>query len=138
MTTPPGLEWLTVGATVAYVHNRRDSMIYEAVVQKVGKRDVVVTVNDREEKFNINKTTEIDGTRWLDRWISGTWGYSTSLGPLDSDHARKLREGKTRTEAITRAHSLADDFTRRRDVDTAKKLRDALDVFLELHDTEKD
>lgn len=131
MTTTPGLEWLTVGATVAYIHGDN---VQVATVDKIGKRDVVVTVNGREQKFNINKPSARGTATWLYRSGARTWDRGNELAPLDDPIVVEMQKQQERDGARGQVRRWADEFQVRRDVDTAKKLRDAIDVFLELHE----
>ncbi|WP_029923918.1 hypothetical protein [Nocardia otitidiscaviarum] len=139
MTEPTGLEWLAEGATAAYiyggVHNQRVS---DAVVQKIGKRDVVVVVNGRTEKFNINRTWRRGEWTQLRRSGNSTWDAGVELAAADDPAVAELRTRQTRDDAASDVVAAADRFRSSRDVENAKKLRAAIDAFLDLHDRDDD
>ncbi len=133
MAESAGLEWLTVGATVALVrsHHATPDSIAEALVQKVGKRDVVVDAAGRIEKFNLGRTWSYDDAVWLTR-REGSWGGSTDLGPLDSPRAKKVRSAQTLANAVFEVRAAADKFAARSEPESARELRSAVDAYLEL------
>ncbi|MEU7631658.1 hypothetical protein AB0C34_16965 [Nocardia sp. NPDC049220] len=139
MTETPGLEWLTVGATVAHIFGRyRDESVSEAMVTKIGKRDVVITVEGRTEKFNIGHTKKIGDNTWLRRSVASSSDRVVYLAPLGDPRVASYRQQQARNESTKRVRHYADKFQNRRDVDTAKKLRAAVDTYLALLDTDKD
>lgn len=130
---PTGLEWLTVGATVAYVSKGRLSQsVREAVVDRIGKRDVVVLVDGGEERFNINRTRVHGDTVWLHEYGDGLSGRSWDLAPLDHPEVLVIKAAQKRHAVATSVEYAADVFQRRRDIESAKALRDAVDAFLTL------
>ncbi|MEV2222773.1 hypothetical protein AB0E01_23185 [Nocardia vinacea] len=133
--TKTGLEWLIVGATVAYVTGGyTQENVIQAAVDKIGKRDVVVTVDGRTETFNINKTSLRSGPNtWLRRSGSSQWDRGTQLAPLDDPQVVKIQARQVRADATSKVWRYADEFQSTRDVATARKLRDAIDVYLNLH-----
>lgn len=137
MTDTTGLEWLQVGAKVAYIHGGyHHDAVTEATVEKIGKRDVVVTVSGRSEKFNITHTATYrgdEGTTWLRRRGTSTWDRGTELGPLDHPRVAAINARQERDNAVSEVRRWADEFQSRRDVATAKELRAAVDAFLKLH-----
>ncbi|WP_109527198.1 MULTISPECIES: hypothetical protein [Nocardia] len=136
MTDTPGLEWLTMGAEVAHAFRHHGTgRIKTAVVDKIGKRDVVVTVGGRVEKFNIGRTCERDGVRWLER-SEGTWNGWTELGPLDSPWAAEMFQAQRVENAAYLVQKASDGFASKRDVESARALRSAVDVFLKLAEPE--
>lgn len=132
MTHPTDLAWLTVDATVAYVANRRlqSSRVFPAHVDKIGKRDVNVTVNGRTEKFNINHVNE-DG--WLYR--RADWEPSTYLAPLNDPAVAAIGAQQVVERAAERVVKAAAAFSETRDAATAHQLRDTIDEFLTRTDT---
>jgi hypothetical protein len=135
MTDTPGLEWLTVGATVAYISGgHRSERVTEATVDKIGKRDVVVTVDGRTEKFNIGRTMAVGDVRWLRRSGTGSWDRGVDLAPLDDPKVAEYRAAQKLSDAVYQVRHWSDQFSKARDVDTARKLRAAVDAFLKLHE----
>ncbi|WP_068059227.1 hypothetical protein [Nocardia xishanensis] len=139
MTITPGLEWLTMGAKVAYITSFGYSgkLVAEATVDKVGKRDVLVIVHGRDEKFNINRTTQLHGATWLRR-DSGAWSRSDYLAPHDDPTVEKYREEARRQAVEGAARDAADRFQSSPSPDAARALQAAVSRYLELNDTEQD
>lgn len=136
MTESTGLEWLTVGAEVAHTFRHHSGgRINTAVVDKIGKRDVVVTVGGRVETFNIGRTRECDGVLWLER-SEGTWNGRTELGPLDSPRAAEMLRAQRVENAAYLVEKASDEFASKRDVESAKALRSAVNAFLKLAEPE--
>ncbi|MBF6358119.1 hypothetical protein IU449_26850 [Nocardia higoensis] len=133
MTEKTGLEWLTVGATVAYICNSRlSSRVREAVVDRIGKRDVVVLVDGDEGRFNITRTRARGETAWLHEYGDGLSGRSWDLAPLDHPEVLVIKAAQKRRAVTTSVGHAADKFKNRGDVESAKALRDAVDAFLKL------
>lgn len=130
------LEWLTAGAEVAYVED--DGRIQPATVDRVGKRDAVINVGGRTERFNITKTTTQEGIAWLRRREPGPWSASTYLGPWDCPRSDRIRETQARIDSLDKARVWADTFIRHRDVESARELQAAVARFIDLHDTEQE
>lgn len=132
-TAPTGLEWLTVGATAAFIYGGyRNEHVQEGVVDRIGKRDVVVIVAGREEKFNITRTDRHGDTLWLHRYGNSTWDRGMDLAPADHPEVLAIRAARARDAAAYEVSLAADVFQRRKDAATARLLRDAVDAFLKL------
>lgn len=135
MSDTTGLEWLTVGATVAYIAGaNRSETVSRAIVDKIGKRDVRVIVNGRDETFNITKTWEHDGVLWLRRSGNSAWDRGTELAPWDHPQVVKYRAAQAIDHAVYQVRKWSDEFSKSRDVETAQELRTAVDAFLKLHE----
>lgn len=137
MTEKTGLEWLTVGATVAYIcGGHRNEDVQEGVVDRIGKRDVVVTVDGREEKFNITRTDRHGDRLWLHRNGNGSWDRGVDLAPADAPKVLAIKAARVRDTAVYEVSIAADVFQRRRDAKTARLLRDAVDAYLKLAESD--
>jgi hypothetical protein len=133
MSDSSGLEWLTVGASVAYISGGfRNERVSEALVDKIGKRDVVVTVDGRTEKFNTGRTMTVGDVRWLRRSGNSTWDRGVELAPLDDPKVAEYRAAQKLSDAVYQVRKWSDEFSKSRDVDTARELRTAVDAFLKL------
>lgn len=128
------LDWLTTGETVAYIAGGRYESVSEAMVDKVGKRDVVVTVNGREQKFNIKFTTVRGRSEWLHRRGSSTWDRGTYLAPLDDPAVIEIRAQAQRDSARSDVRRWADEFQKAPGVESARKLQAAVGLYLKLHE----
>lgn len=135
MTTTPGLDWLRVGETVAYItggRGRANDHAYPAHVDKIGKRDVFVTTSGRTEKFNINHTTESNSeSAWLYRH-GGTWEPSTYLAPGDDPAVIEIGKRQKRERIVARVLGTAEEFGESPDRASALRLRDTIDAYLDL------
>lgn len=138
-----GLSWLTVGAIVAYISGRHgEQTVSEALVEKVGKRDVIATVNGHSQKFNINHTRShviaggdrVDPVKWLHRASESRWNPGVDLAPWEHPAVVALRDVERRIDSRVDVCHWADEFRRFPDVETARKLRDAVDLYLKLHE----
>ncbi len=134
--SPNPLGWLQVGAKVAYISGQsRSETVTDGVVEKIGKRDVVVTVDGRIEKFNIGRTSlRSDDVTWLHRSGSSSYSAGVDLAPLDHPLVAKYRARQQLDKGTKLVRRWADEFQSARDVETARKLRDAIDVYLKLHE----
>ncbi|MBF6215642.1 hypothetical protein IU436_27500 [Nocardia farcinica] len=130
---PAGLEWLAVGATVAFIYGgHHDERVREGVVDRIGKRDVVVTVEGRAEKFNITRTSRRGDVLWLRRYGNGTWDRGVDLAPADHPEVLAIKAARARDAAAYEVSIAADVFQRRKDPATARLLRDAVDASMKL------
>ncbi|WP_280470666.1 hypothetical protein [Nocardia farcinica] len=130
---PAGLEWLAVGATVAFIYGgHHDERVREGVVDRIGKRDVVVTIEGREEKFNITHASRCGDTLWLHRRGRSSWDRGVYLAPADHPEVLAIQAARVRDDAAYEVSLAAEVFQRRRDAATAQILRDAVDAFLKL------
>jgi hypothetical protein len=134
MTVGTGLDWLKVGETVAYIRRARHSneRVSPATVDKIGKRDVQVTINGVTQKFNINHT---ENGHLYRRDIA--YGVVEYLMPSDHPRAVKARAQQQCDFAARAIDDHAHQFARTPDVEHARTLRDAIDVFLKLHEKDK-
>lgn len=85
-------EWLVPGAEVAtYCGSRGGRTLKFATVERVGKRDVVLSDGQR---FNVNTLTRREG---------GSWGWTVMLfqasGPVVVDRAEEVRREKLESHA---------------------------------------
>ncbi|MGX1809711.1 hypothetical protein ACWIGI_28655 [Nocardia sp. NPDC055321] len=137
MTEIRTLGWLTVGAKVAYVSARVGGEgATEATVEKIGKRDVFVKVNGRSEKFNINHTRARGSNTWLYRSGSSTWDRGVELAPLDDPAVQKMQAREALSDAVHLVRTRTVVFVRQRDVASAVELREAVDTFIALQESQ--
>lgn len=135
--TPDPLAWLQVGAKVAYISGGiRSETVTEGVVEKIGKRDVIVAIVGRTEKFNIGRTNRHGDLLWLHRSGGSHWDRGVDLAPLDDPQVIAIQERQRRDDAQSDVRRWADEFQRNRGVETARKLRDAVDMYLKLHEAD--
>ena len=133
MTETPGLEWLTVGATVAYISGgTRSESVSRALVDKIGKRDVRVIVGGRDETFNIGKTWDHDGVLWLRRSGNSAWARGTELAPWDHPQVVAYRAAGAIAHAVYLVRKASDEFSKSRGVEDARVLRTVVDAYLKL------
>ncbi|WP_280412624.1 hypothetical protein [Nocardia asiatica] len=138
MTDTPGLEWLTVGATVAYIHGGyRSEQVIEATVERIGTRDVFVNVAGRSERFNTRRTRTRGDVQWLYRSGNSQWDRGVELAPLDAPEVASYKAAQEFDSAVYQVRKWSDEFSKARDVDSAQKLRAAVDAFLTLHENEQ-
>jgi hypothetical protein len=93
-TAPTTPDWLTPGAAVASVTDRRGSMrVARSTVERIGKRDVVLA---NGERFNARTQRRNEG---------GGWGWTVELLPADDPRVAAteaaIRESRARSHAIT-------------------------------------
>lgn len=133
------LDWLTVDATVAFISGGgADPLrVYPAHVDVIGKRDVLVTVDGRTERFNITRIDRHHDNAWLYR-RDGVWTPNKYLAPHDDPDVVKISEKYARHVALDRAVKCAGTFRGTSDVANARMLRDAVDEFLKIADPEHD
>lgn len=132
------LDWLKVGADAAFISGRGGSeTVSKATVLKVGKRDVAVMVDGREEKFNINHTDRRNDALWLHRRSFDSWAPSIYLAPFEDPEVVKIRNRQRRDRAVYAIRDKADLFLRSPDIQGARTLQTAIDVFLQLHEKDE-
>lgn len=135
--TAPNLDWLVEGATVAYIvrRHRQSDRVYPAHVDKIGKRDVAITFGTQNTKFNINHTQESGANLWLYRRPE-TWDPGTYLAPIDDPEVAEIGERQMRERAADKVMKNANEFGKSHEIAAARQLRDAIDEFLKLADTQ--
>ncbi|MGN2638561.1 hypothetical protein ACTD5D_20765 [Nocardia takedensis] len=101
---------MTVGATVAYITGgHRSETVHAATVDRIGRRDVVVTVDGRRQRFNIGNTTQRGEVRWLSRRVD-SWSQDTYLASLDDPRVAAIRAVRTESDAARALHAAVDTY----------------------------